>query len=186
MDSLLSSCLKQFASVSVLQFVIFVFVELLVLTVVLLVHARRKGTSIAILDVIALFALVVYVNVILQLTLLGRKDGSRIGIKFELFGYLGQGQFSQKMLMYAFLNILLFIPHGCIISMLPWIRREKGMLRLFLTTIICLATSLIIELLQLTTGRGYYELEDLICNTIGGFLGAVLINTVIGYLESAE
>ena len=40
-----------------------------------------------------------------------------------------------------------------------------------LVTLISLIASLIIEVTQLLTGRGYYEVQDLVTNTLGGLCG---------------
>ena len=174
MSTLLNNSLKQFASISVFQFMIMVFTELAVLTLVLVLVSKRTNKEIRLTDIASFFCLIVYVNIIMQLTLLGRKDGSRIGVELSLFKYLGESAFSRQMLMYAVLNVLLFVPYGFIVSWLPWFRKQKACVSILLTTMVCLASSLLIEMVQLITERGYYELEDLVCNTLGGLIGSLL------------
>ena len=176
MSTLLNNSLKQFASISLFQFMIMVFVELAVATLVIVIVSKRTNKEINLADIAATFCLIVYVNIIMQLTLLGRKDGSRIGVELSLFKYLGKGGFSRQMLMYAVLNVFLFVPYGFIVRGLPWFRKQKEGLSILLTTMVSLATSLLIEMIQLITERGYYELEDLICNTLGGLLGGLLFS----------
>lgn len=178
MSALLNNSLKQFASISLYQFMILVFIELAMATLVILLISRKTHKEIKLTDITAFFCLIVYVNIIMQLTLLGRKDGSRIGVELSLFQYLGKGNFSRQMLMYAFLNVLLFVPYGFIISWLPWFRKQKAGVGLVLATMVCLASSLLIEMVQLMTQRGYYELEDLLCNTLGGLLGGLIFGLV--------
>ncbi len=183
MSTLLNNSLKQFASISLFQFMIMVIVELAVVTLAIVIVSKRSEKEINLADIAAFFCLIVYVNIIMQLTLLGRKDGSRIGVELSLFGYLGDGKFSRQMLMYAVLNVFLFIPYGFIIRWLPWFRKQKESVSILLATMVCLASSLLIEMVQLLTKRGYYELEDLVCNTLGGLIGGLLFTLVCRLFE---
>lgn len=162
---------------------IMVFVELAVVTLLIVIVSKRSKREINLADIAAFFCLIVYLNIIMQLTLLGRKDGSRIGVELSLFGYLGNGRFSRQMLMYAVLNVFLFVPYGFIIRWLPWFRKQKESVSILLSTMVCLATSLLIEMVQLVTERGYYELEDLVCNTLGGLIGGLLFTPVYRLFE---
>lgn len=183
MSTLLNNSLKQFASISLFQFMIMVFVGLAVVTLIVVIVSKRSKKEISLADIASFFCLVVYLNIIMQLTLLGRKDGSRIGVELSLFGYLGEGQFSRQMLMYAVLNVFLFVPYGFIVRWLPWFRKQKESVSILLTTMVCFASSLLIEMIQLITKRGYYELEDLVCNTLGGLIGGVLFTLVYRLFE---
>lgn len=183
MSTLLNNSLKQFASISLFQFMIMVFVGLAVVTLIVVIVSKRSKKEISLADIAAFFCLVVYLNIIMQLTLLGRKDGSRIGVELSLFGYLREGQFSRQMLMYAVLNVFLFVPYGFIVRWLPWFRKQKESVSILLTTMVCFASSLLIEMIQLITKRGYYELEDLVCNTLGGLIGGVLFTLVYRLFE---
>lgn len=178
MTALLERSLKQFATISVTQFITLLVIELIVTTLILVIFSKYFKKNIKTMDVAAIFSLIVYINIIMQLTLLGRKDGSRIGVELELFQYWGKGRFSMQMLMYAFLNVLLFVPYGFILSWLSGFRRQRTTIRVVLTSMLCLATSLLIEVIQYVTGRGYYELEDLFCNTVGGIIGSVVFIAV--------
>ena len=183
MSTLLNNSLKQFASISLFQFMIMVFVGLAVVTLIVVIVSKRSKKEISLADIASFFCLVVYLNIIMQLTLLGRKDGSRIGVELSLFGYLGEGQFSRQMLMYAVLNVFLFVPYGFIVRWLPWFRKQKESVSILLTTMVCFASSLLIEMIQLITKRGYYELEDLVCNTLDGLIGGVLFTLVYRLFE---
>ena len=68
----------------------------------------------------------------------------------------------------AYMNVLIFIPFGVFWSFLC----EKKFLRS--ATMASLGLSLLIEVAQLVTMIGNYAIGDLICNTFGGFLGALL------------
>ena len=66
----------------------------------------------------------------------------------------------------AGLNILLFVPFGYLLPML-WKRADR-----WWKVLLCgFAASLVIELLQLVTRYGMFDLDDLMHNTLGALLG---------------
>lgn len=72
------------------------------------------------------------------------------------FGYLG--------------NIAFFVPFGVLVSMLLIGARRP----LLLTTLVGFAASLTIETAQYVFALGYSDIDDLLMNTLGAFLGAVV------------
>lgn len=66
-------------------------------------------------------------------------------------------------------NVLLFVPYGFCFA---WCQTKKEVL----LPGICLGffTSLCIEILQLVTGRGVFQIDDIITNTLGCFVGVLL------------
>ena len=68
-------------------------------------------------------------------------------------------------------NIVTFIPFGFLV--LPLFRRKRPVDALLLTVVSGFLLSLCIELSQWAFGVGVSELDDLILNTFGVFLGAV-------------
>lgn len=75
-----------------------------------------------------------------------------------IFGYLG--------------NIGLFFPLGVLVFSLLRHRGVRHPLRR--TVLISAAASLSIEITQYILANGYSDIDDLMCNTFGGFLGALL------------
>lgn len=68
-----------------------------------------------------------------------------------------------------FLNIGVFIPFGVLLPLrFPCLRRVS------LTAACSCGFSLLIELLQLIFRRGVCDIDDLICNTLGGLIGSAL------------
>ncbi len=75
----------------------------------------------------------------------------------------------------VYMNVLLFVPMGYLLPYIfPWFRAKVT----FRPAAACFLTSLFIENLQLVTRRGMYDLDDLVSNTMGGFLGQVLFISV--------
>lgn len=189
MEGILDKALTQFASISITQFVLMTIVPSIIYTVYLIVHMRTSDDEIAVADVMPVYCFIIYFNIILQLTLMGRTDGSRIGIEMTPFSYLqkdGATYNKSLAITYSALNLLLFVPYGFIVAWLPFFRKQKKTVNFCLSSLISLATSLLVELLQLSLGRGYYELEDLICNTLGGIIGVLFFILVYEYIFPEE
>ena len=65
-------------------------------------------------------------------------------------------------------NILIFVPYGFFISMAS---RSRG----FFKTLFCsMGLSLAVEIVQLFTRVGSFDVDDILLNTIGGVLGYIL------------
>ena len=67
-------------------------------------------------------------------------------------------------------NTLLFIPLG----MLVYILYRPGPRPLLATALVGAGFSLIVETWQFLFGLGYSDIDDLVLNTLGAFIGAVL------------
>lgn len=72
-------------------------------------------------------------------------------------------------------NVLAFVPYGMVLPMLSEKRRN-----IFLVTLLTFEFSLIIEVTQLLTKAGCFDVDDLILNTLGGALGYILYKILIG------
>lgn len=106
-----------------------------------------------------------YLSVMLMITFLSRESGSGQGMDLQLFSTWGINDRNNA---YVVENVLLFIPYGFLGA---WVRRP--MRRFFGCAFLGAATSLGIEFLQLVTKRGFFQVDDILTNTLG---------TVIGYL----
>jgi glycopeptide antibiotics resistance protein len=128
---------------------------------------------------IHIYLFLVYMGFLLTITIFRRPIGSREGI-IHLFVNLGFGLRTGRPSLYisafSIFNILLFLPFGIFVSLA--IRNKSRSKRVLITTVIGAALSLIIESIQLATGRGMFETTDLLTNTIGSLLGALLVVSV--------
>lgn len=104
-----------------------------------------------------------YLIMILQITYLSREAGSSSGIYLVPFSTWGETTRSHS---YMIENILLFIPFGLLI---PCIWRTMRSLRSFFLSPFIF--SILLEVMQLITGRGYCRLDDVITNSLGGLIG---------------
>lgn len=168
----MTKALEQFGAISIENFLLFSLIGILIaLMIVLLRRLFKKETELS--DILSMVLLAVYVSVVFQLTLLCRSDNSRIGVELDLFhGLMGpENDFHWLMIAYVILNCMMFIPFGFIISLFSFVNTRKLHVQFVLVLLISLVFSLLIEIMQLITGRGYYEVQDLASNTLGGVIG---------------
>lgn len=108
--------------------------------------------------------LLVYLFVLVNITLFEREPGSRTAISLNLFETLGDSRSNA----YVVENVLLFIPFGFLLAIL---------FRSMRNFVLCLAvgaiSSLIIETIQLVAQRGYFQVDDILMNSIGTVIGCV-------------
>ena len=71
----------------------------------------------------------------------------------------------------AYMNLMLFVPMGYLLPYISSWVRAKVTVR---PAVICFFVSLAVENLQLVTRRGFYDIDDLVCNTLGGIAGQLL------------
>lgn len=79
---------------------------------------------------------------------------------------------------YLLENVVLFMPFGFLVAGLC-----KKRFRFLKTCFISFIGSLSIETTQLITGRGYFQISDLIANTCGGASGALIYIIIIAILN---
>jgi len=106
----------------------------------------------------------IYFSYLISLTLSGREAGSRTGhINLVLFSTLIR---NGRLGLNAVENILLFLPFGIFVPVLWRFFRQWWSL-----VLMAFITSMLIELTQLITARGFFELDDILLNTAGAWAG---------------
>ena len=124
----------------------------------------RKGAELR--KDILLFLIVLYAAVLLKLAFFSREPGSRTDVSLVLFETWGTTIRAHS---FFIENILMFIPFGLLIP-----AAFPSLQRISLCTLTGFSCSLFLELIQLATGRGYCQLDDIVTNTAGALLGALL------------
>lgn len=115
--------------------------------------------------------LYIVIGMILYATLLTRTPGVSEAI-LTPFASLTAARIQPEIYREMLMNVFLFFPLGLTLSnALP--RRWHRWLRIILTTLIGCALSAGIEYAQYRYALGLAETDDVICNTLGAFLGAV-------------
>ena len=129
----------------------------------------KKGKKTISVAAVTCFA--IYMAILLVITLFSRESGSSTnGIDLQLLSTWGINQRNNALVIE---NILLFIPYGCTMA---WAIPAT---RMFHRNLFCgLMTSLLVEVVQLVTGRGFFQLDDIITNVMGQIIGFCLFTLV--------
>lgn len=118
-------------------------------------------------DVIFAISLGIVSAVILLITLLNRQPEERIAYLIPLWSYKRILEGNWRSLYENICNILMFMPLGFLLPVLFHTNKR-------ITTIVGFFLSVIIETLQFSFALGSFEVDDLINNTLGSFLGYIL------------
>ena len=104
-----------------------------------------------------------YLAVLLMITFFSRESGSDVGVDLELFSTF---RINKRNTAYVIENILLFIPFGYVC---PWyLKKLRGF---WCCAGSGLLTTVLIEILQLVTGRGIFQIDDILTNLTGNMIG---------------
>lgn len=133
---------------------------------------RRTGQFYAIRgeQLLVWFLTAVYFAMLFSITLFSREPGSRTGVDLKLFATWGNQRLPDRFFVE---NILLFLPFGALLpAAVPTLQRW------WRCVYAAFATSMLLETVQLLTGLGYCQIDDVVTNTIGaaiGYLGFALM-----------
>lgn len=109
------------------------------------------------------FLMSIYLTVLLIQAFFSRQSGSRSGVELYPFSILGISVGEDA----SFIeNILMFLPYGLLIPLI-W----QSMRSPFYCIGMAFMGSVSLEIMQLITGRGYCQIDDILSNTAGAFLG---------------
>ena len=111
-----------------------------------------------------------YLFVILCITYFSRESGSSSGFDMRLGSTWGINDRNNA---FVLENILLFLPLGMLAPRVYPLYRN-----LFYCTLAGFLLSTFIEVIQVLTGRGFFQIDDILTNTLGMCLGG-LINLVV-------
>lgn len=155
--------------------IIVVVLASIIFSIGYLVVYRRllKGTKRLKVSKAALWSIfLIYIIVVLGATL-GTRSSSYVGnINLNLFSSYIEAcnSFSKVEWRNIILNILMFVPLGIL---LPLISRQC--LKFWVTYLLGFLSTIFLELIQLATGRGIFELDDIFNNTLGCVIGYGII-----------
>lgn len=141
---------------------------------------KRKFT---LKEIILGFALVGYITMVLGVTLMGRGDHFKGAVNFHFFSSYRDAWNSFGLMAWQqlILNILMFLPLGILLPLInPKFQRLKN------TMTIALALTIFIELVQLISGRGVFELDDMVNNFLGALIGYGIVMSILAILNKKE
>lgn len=151
-----------------IPFGIIIGIGMLLLTQVMNKRRQRQGKApVRLIPNVCFFT---YLALMLMITFLSRENGDSVGIDLEIGSTL---RINTRNNAYVVENILLFIPYG---FCLGWYLNKGGFF--FRSLLYGFITSLGIEVLQLITGRGIFQIDDIITNTLGCVIGVILFKII--------
>lgn len=134
------------------------------------------------LKAVLLLMLVGYLTVVLYVTVFRSGHSAWRHMSLHLFRAWKEAwnNFSEKNWLNVLLNIGMFVPLGVLLPLL------HGKLRKWYRMLsVGFLTSLAIETVQYFAGRGLFDVDDLLCNTLGAMIGFWLVMAVISAMDKA-
>ena len=129
-------------------------------------NGLRKKNGKDIQPLVASVCFCTYLLIIFCLTLLSREQGSTNKIDLEIGSTL---RINMRNNAYVVENILLFIPYGFCLAW-RYGGRKKWIQHIFWG----LVTTLSVECTQLITGRGVFQIDDILTNELGCVIGIIV------------
>ena len=126
------------------------------------------------------FCLIGYIIMIIGVTFLNR---SRVfgDTNLHLFSSYREAwnSFNSTTWRFIILNIFMFVPLGILLPLL-----NKRLRKFPWTVGVAFLMTLIIEIFQLITGYGIFELDDMLNNVLGTIIGYGIVMTIIAFVEN--
>ncbi len=141
-----------------------VFAVVLLVVIVGINHKRREKGKVPV-RVLPTTFFVAYGFLVLLMTFLSRSEVGYTGIDLRLFSSFGINRRNNA---YIIENILLFVPFGFGGA---WVGAARNV---FLSLLLGAGISFFIESMQYATGRGVFQLDDIMTNTVGMVIGCVI------------
>jgi glycopeptide antibiotics resistance protein len=116
--------------------------------------------------VVLFFVCNIYIFLLISITILSREPGSRTEVNLLVFDTFSKNSADN---VYPIENILLFIPFGLLLPLL--IKQFRNVIRISGFGIM---SSLVIEVIQYITQRGYFQTDDIIANVLGTLIGYII------------
>lgn len=137
------------------------------------VRNNQKPFSVA-----AYTGVLMYLTIMLMISFFSRESGSKEGIDMQLLSTWGINNRNKAFFVE---NIIFFVPYG---FLLAWAVRpaRRGITAAMLGAV----TSLVIESMQLVTGRGVFQIDDIVTNTAGALAGCLLFGIVVRIGKAAR
>lgn len=151
-----------------IPYTIFAWIGLLL--VIHRLNCSRKKQRKKSLPTLPLVSFVTYLLLVLMITFWSRESGAITDMDLEIGASLRINNRNNALVLE---NVLLFIPFGYCLN---WLLKRKSV---FVNGFFCgFVTSFIIEVMQLVTGRGIFQIDDILTNTLGSILGAFVYRVV--------
>jgi glycopeptide antibiotics resistance protein len=150
---------------------------------------KRKQRSV--LYLILLFLSILYFEITILITIIRREPGTSYHsgkiVPYFQWGVINGDVYGQRQFFYNLLNVFLFIPIGFMLKGLE--QKASGLKDDAMTALTGFLISFCIELLQIITKRGTFEITDILTNFIGTCLGIIiyeLLKRLFGHERSKK
>lgn len=148
------------------------------------VYRKKGGTKkLPLTKSITMLLLIMWFGIVMVLTTFSRGQNFEGWVNLRLFsGYLSAWhQWSLSEFQLIIFNMLMFMPLGFLLPLL-------GMRTRRFTPVlwISLAVTIGIELLQMISRRGIFELDDILHNTIGSIAGYLIMNAILDSVKQRK
>jgi hypothetical protein len=170
---LVKYALQQGKGFSGVEMVILWLIGVTLMHIGVLIKARITGSKIDWRYEVLWGMILLYASFVGQITILRRTPGTNSSVYLDFYlGSIKGGFYGRQQMFYSILNVLLFVPWGFLLGL--WRSKSPAVIRVFMVTCYSFLTSICIESLQYITKRGHFEINDMVTNTAGGFIGAVI------------
>ncbi len=133
---------------------------------VYLINLRRKKLGMEPGRLFATVCFYTYLGILLMITYFFRESGAETKIDLQIGSTL---RINTRNNAFLIENILLFMPYGFCIT---WYREWKHVF--FKSLLLGFITSVSIEVMQLITQRGVFQIDDILTNALGCVIGGLL------------
>ena len=167
-------CQLEFRNVSVTNLLISSMVGAAIVHVSCMIYFRVKRHPIYLNTELMIILLISYTIFIAQVTLMSRGLENQRRVFDTKLLWIDK---SMDQNITNLMNILLFIPYGILVT---GIHMGRNRVRRFLLVVnYSFLASLLIECMQYITKRGYFEIDDLEANIVGGMAGSIFLSLSI-------
>lgn len=175
---------QQTAGISIGFFLISCICACLAVAVAMALYEKISAKKLSDNQKRAFLLMAVYACFIFQIAFYRRFGMEKSSINTRIyFGFRKyDGTVDEKQVVYSFLNVLFFVPWGVLLASCI----ENNIRKVLLAGIYSLWTSIGIEVLQYITQTGRSEATDLVTNTTGGLIGALLYIVIITLLDKRK
>lgn len=145
-----------------------VILTLIIIWAIINIHCEIRGQCLKI-EYVNISVLVIEMIGILYITLISRTPEVREMCLTPLYSFV-RAKKEKEIYRSILMNIFMFVPFGILV---PYIVKKNCKYKLQVTLLSASLLSSVIETLQYVFYLGRVEIDDVICNTLGAFIGSL-------------
>ena len=161
-------CQTELGNISYINLLVYSLIVAVIVHISCYLFVMIRKQSIYFSTELMIFLLISYLGFIAEVALLNRAYGSQARVFDTKILWIDKSMIQN---ITNLLNIIMFIPFGALIT--SFLMNKKSLRRTFLVISYTFLTSFFIECAQFVTQTGYFELDDIEANVIGGLIGSI-------------